>query len=275
MARLFDIEVERGRFVYHYDEPAFVYEDVLAGRTYLHQPGPRPGLGRPGGPGLSVPARDRAALPGAQRLLAPASGAALDRVAGAGPGRRVRLRHRDRGAHGRNAPGVDVRDPDLPEQFLSTERALRELGRVRAVALTAGQRTIDAVTRRSGLQSRVLADLGSTPAAGNVLASPERASPVTRGDVVQHRLRPTPTPALSRGARQNSGQGSPSTAPNSASPTRRQSKALRHHGAARTRTTLWHPSHRTSGTRQSRRASTRSRYLSRSLIMMRTSSSTL
>ncbi len=55
---------------------------------------------------------------------------------------------------------ADVRDPDLPEQFLSPERALRELGRVRAVTLSAGERTIDVVTRRTELQARVLAALG-------------------------------------------------------------------------------------------------------------------
>ena len=55
---------------------------------------------------------------------------------------------------------AEVRDPDLPGQFLSPERALRELGRVRAVTLTAGERTIDVVTRRSALQSRILAALG-------------------------------------------------------------------------------------------------------------------
>jgi hypothetical protein len=55
---------------------------------------------------------------------------------------------------------ADVRDPDLPDQFLSPERALRELGRVRAVSLIAGERTIDVVTRRTALQSRILAALG-------------------------------------------------------------------------------------------------------------------
>ena len=55
---------------------------------------------------------------------------------------------------------AEVRDPDLSDQFLSPERALRELGRVRAVTLTAGERTIDVVTRRTGLQDRILAALG-------------------------------------------------------------------------------------------------------------------
>ncbi len=55
---------------------------------------------------------------------------------------------------------TDVRDPDLPGQVLSHERALRELGRIRAVTLTAGERTIDVVTRPSALQSRIFVALG-------------------------------------------------------------------------------------------------------------------
>ena len=55
---------------------------------------------------------------------------------------------------------ADVRDPDLDDQHLSAERALGELGRIRAVTLTAGEATIDVVTRRSALQRRILAALG-------------------------------------------------------------------------------------------------------------------
>ncbi|MCA1702420.1 MAG: hypothetical protein LC808_03785, partial [Actinobacteria bacterium] len=35
VARLFDVEIAKGRFLYHYDEAAFVYEDLLAGRYVL------------------------------------------------------------------------------------------------------------------------------------------------------------------------------------------------------------------------------------------------
>ena len=38
---------------------------------------------------------------------------------------------------------ADLRDPDLPDQHLSAARALRELGRVRAVTLDAGGRTVE------------------------------------------------------------------------------------------------------------------------------------
>jgi len=50
----------------------------------------------------------------------------------------------------------DVRDPDLPDQHLSSARALRELGRIRAVTLDAAGRTITVVTRRSPSQARIL-----------------------------------------------------------------------------------------------------------------------
>ncbi len=35
VARLFEVEIAEGRFLYHYDEAAFVYEDLLAGRYVL------------------------------------------------------------------------------------------------------------------------------------------------------------------------------------------------------------------------------------------------
>jgi len=48
-----------------------------------------------------------------------------------------------------------VRDPDLAEQHLTAARALRELHRTRSVTLTAGDHTIDAVTRRTPLQQQI------------------------------------------------------------------------------------------------------------------------
>jgi hypothetical protein len=161
VARLFDVEIERGRFLYHYDEAAFVYEDLLAGRYVLT---------------TSLTAAQASA---AQVVMAYRSLLEIER--------RFRVlkdflhlrpvRHwteRRVRAHvavcvyatvvealiARALRTADVRDPDLPGQSLSPERALRELGRVRAVTLTAGERRIDVVTRRSALQSRILAALG-------------------------------------------------------------------------------------------------------------------
>ena len=55
---------------------------------------------------------------------------------------------------------ADIGDPDVDDQHLSAARALRELGRVRAVTLAAEGRTIELVTRRNALQARILAALG-------------------------------------------------------------------------------------------------------------------
>ena len=55
---------------------------------------------------------------------------------------------------------ADVRDPDLADQVLSPRRALRELGRIRAATIVAGDHTIDVVTRRTALQAKVLVALG-------------------------------------------------------------------------------------------------------------------
>jgi hypothetical protein len=55
---------------------------------------------------------------------------------------------------------ADVRDPDLDHQHLTPARALRELARIRAVALEAGDRRIELVTRRSSLQTEVLEAFG-------------------------------------------------------------------------------------------------------------------
>ena len=61
-----------------------------------------------------------------------------------------------------------MHDPDLPDQHLSSARALRELGRIRAVTLDAAGRTINIVTRRSPLQARILRALhvDTTPGTG-------------------------------------------------------------------------------------------------------------
>ncbi|MGH9185029.1 MAG: hypothetical protein ACRD0U_04300 [Acidimicrobiales bacterium] len=134
LARLFDIEIDRGRFLYHYDEPAFVYEDLLAGRYVL------------------TTSLDRRHASTAQVVLAYRSLLDIER--------RFRIlkdflhlrpvRHwtepRVR-AHvavcvyatviealmAQALRAADVRDPDLDRQPLTPARALRELGRIRSV----------------------------------------------------------------------------------------------------------------------------------------------
>jgi hypothetical protein len=55
---------------------------------------------------------------------------------------------------------ADVRDPDIADQHLSAPRALRELGRVRAVTLDVEATTVELTTRPSFLQARILAAVG-------------------------------------------------------------------------------------------------------------------
>jgi hypothetical protein len=160
VARLFEVDIARGRFVYHYDEGAFAYEELLAGRYVLTT-------------SLTPAQASTAQVVCAYRNLAQVE-------------RRFRVlkdflhlrpvRHwserRVRGhvaiciyasvieaLMGRALAHAGIEDPDEEDQHLSAARALRELGRVRGVTLDAGGRRIDLVTRRSCLQGRILAAL--------------------------------------------------------------------------------------------------------------------
>lgn len=160
VARLFDLEIDRGRFLYHYDEGAFAYEDLLAGRYVL------------------ATSLDRSHATAAQVVSAYRQLADIER--------RFRVlkdflhlrpvRHwTERRVRGHIAACVyaaviealiaaalrasDLRDPELADQHLTPARALRQLGRVRAVTLDAVGRTIELVTRRDSLQARILAAL--------------------------------------------------------------------------------------------------------------------
>jgi transposase len=161
VARLFDIEIARGRFLYHYDEGAFAYEEALAGRYVLVT-------------SLSRTEASAARIVESYRQLIEIE-------------RRFRLlkdflhlrpvRHwTERRVRGHVAVCVyatvvesliaaalreaEIRDPEIDAQHLSCERALRELGRVRAVTFEAAGKTLRVVTRRNAVQFRVLAALG-------------------------------------------------------------------------------------------------------------------
>ncbi|MGH9190316.1 MAG: hypothetical protein ACRD0Q_09845, partial [Acidimicrobiales bacterium] len=60
----------------------------------------------------------------------------------------------------RSLVDADVRDPDVADQHLSAPRALRELGRIRAVTLDVEASTVELTTRPTALQARILAGLG-------------------------------------------------------------------------------------------------------------------
>ena len=161
VARLFDVEIGKGRFLWHYREEAWDYEEALAGRYVLVT-------------SLSAEAASTAQVVCAYRQLAEVE-------------RRFRVlkdflhlrpvfhwtEERVRGhvaicvyaavieaLMAADLRAADVRDPDLDDQHLSPTRALRELARVRAVTLDAGERTIELVTRRSSLQADILAAFG-------------------------------------------------------------------------------------------------------------------
>jgi transposase len=157
VARLFDVEIDRGWFLYHYDEDAFAYEELLAGRYVLVT-------------SLAPAQASTTQIVSAHRSLVEIE-------------RRFRVlkdflhlrpvRHwTERRVRGHVAVCVyatiiealiaaalaaaDLRDPDLPDQHLTPARALRELARIRAVTLNTAGHTIELVTRRDPLQARIL-----------------------------------------------------------------------------------------------------------------------
>lgn len=162
VARLFDIEIGEGSFMYHYDEDALDYEErLLAGRYVLTT-------------SLTTAQADAAGVVAHYRGLTHVE----DRFRILKDFLHLRpvyhwTENRVRGhigicviaaviesLIGRDLAAAAVADPDLPGQTITAPRALRELDRIRAVTLTAGERTIDVVTRPSALQSAVLAAVG-------------------------------------------------------------------------------------------------------------------
>ena len=160
VGRLFDVEIGPGRFLYHYNDAAFAYEEQLAGHYVL------------------------------TTSLTPTEASTVQVVTAYHQLQNIEHRFRvlkdflhlrpvrhwtEQRVRGhiaicvyasiiealitRDLHAGDVRDPDLGDQHLSCARALRELDRIRAVTLDAGGRTINLVTRRTGLQARILSAL--------------------------------------------------------------------------------------------------------------------
>lgn len=160
VGHLFDVEIAEARFVYHYNDAAFDYETLLAGRYVLIT-------------SLGVDQASVADIVIAYRQLQHIEHRfrVLKDFLHLRP-----VRHwTERRVHGHIAVCVyaaviealithalaaaNIRDPDLPDQHLSAARALRELGRIRAITLDAGDRHIDVITRRNPLQQRILTAL--------------------------------------------------------------------------------------------------------------------
>ena len=161
-ARLFDVEIGPGRFLYHYNEDAHQYEELLAGRYVLAI-------------SLTPTQANTAQVAGYYRQLQ----AVEARFRVLKDFLRLRpVRHwTEQRVRGHVAVCVyaavvetlinhaltraDIRDPDLGEQHLTAARALRDLNRIRRHQLSANGRRITLTTRRSPLQDRTLTAIGT------------------------------------------------------------------------------------------------------------------
>ncbi len=161
-ARLFDLDIAPGRFIYHYNHDALAYEELLAGRYVLTT-----SLTPAQAPTERIVAHYRQLAGVEARFRTLKDFLHLRPV-------RHWTEKRVRGhvavcvyaavietliAHALAA--ADVRDPDLHDQHLTAARALRELDRVRRVQLTANGARIALTTRRSPLQARALTAIGA------------------------------------------------------------------------------------------------------------------
>ncbi|MGH9269752.1 MAG: IS1634 family transposase [Ilumatobacteraceae bacterium] len=162
VARLFDTEVGEGRFLYHYDEAAFHYEEQLLAGRYVLTTSLDPEAAST--PQVVNHYRRLLEVESSFRVLKdlielrPVYHWTEDRVRG-----HIAicvLAILIEALMEQDLRAADVHDPDIPEQFLSPRRALRELQRIRSVRIEAGTTTLDVVTRRTALQSRILAAFG-------------------------------------------------------------------------------------------------------------------
>ena len=160
--RLFDTEIGPGRFLYHYNEDAHTYAQLLAGRYVLTT-------------SLTPNQANTAQVVDYYRQLqaVEARFRVLKDFLRLRPVRHW-TEHRVRGhvavcvyaalietLINHALTQADIRDPDLPNQHLTTTRALRDLNRIRRHQITASGRRIHLTTRRSPLQARTLTAIGA------------------------------------------------------------------------------------------------------------------
>ncbi len=158
VSRLFDLDIGEGRFAYHYDPDAHAYEKLLAGRYVLTT-------------SLTADQATAERVVSAYRQLADVE-ARFRTLTDFGRLRPIRhwTEQRVRGhiavcVHAavaetlitRDLQAADIADPDLDGQHLTAARALRELDRIREVRLHADHKPITLTTRRSALQTAILA----------------------------------------------------------------------------------------------------------------------
>ncbi len=161
VARLFELDIADGKFMYHYNEPAHDYEQHLAGRYVLTT-------------SLTIAQASTARILTAYRQLLHVENRfrTLKDFLHLRPVRHWTEEHVK--GHiavcvyaaivetliNKTLTAASIADPDLETQALSAQRALRELGRVRQVTIGAGGRRIGLITRRSPLQAQILAAMG-------------------------------------------------------------------------------------------------------------------
>ena len=162
VGRLFDVDIAEGRFLYHYNEAAHDYEQLHPGRYVLTT-------------SLKPEQASTTQTVAAYRQLAAVE--AKFRVLKDFLHLRPVRHWTEKRVRGHVAVCVyaavietlisqalaqaDVRDPDLADQHLSADRALRELNRIRRHHLTANGRQIHLTTRRTPLQNRALTAIGA------------------------------------------------------------------------------------------------------------------
>lgn len=160
--RLFDIsDVADGRFVYDYNHDALAYDEALAGH-YVLTTSLTPELAD----ATQVLAAYRSLQHVEQRFLVLKSSLGLRPI-------RHWTENRVRGhigicvlaaviesMIGNRLRDANLRDPDVPDQHLTADRAVQQLDRIRQVTFTAGNQTITAITRRTQLQQQILNGLG-------------------------------------------------------------------------------------------------------------------
>lgn len=166
VSRLFDLEISKGHFVYHYNDAAQDYERQLAGRYVLTT-------------SLTPTQASTARVVTAYRELLNVE-SRFRTLKDFLHLRTVRHWTEQRVAGhvaicvyaamietliGKALTAAGVTDPDIDTQPLTAQRALRELNRIRAVTVTVGGRTINLTTRRNPLQAQILTALAgdSTP----------------------------------------------------------------------------------------------------------------
>lgn len=163
VARLFDLEIAEGRFIYHYNNDAFTYEQLLAGRYVLTT-----SLTAADASIVQVVEMYRQLLEVEHRFgvlkdflhLRPVRHWTETRVRGHIAVCVYAAVIETLITHALRTADLRDPDPDLDGQHLTASRALRELHRVRTVTLTAGDHTVDAVTRRTPLQHQICDAIG-------------------------------------------------------------------------------------------------------------------